>query len=287
MKFGMWDTLFNLFLMLFWMEIWCSDRASRSRNLMLAPVVQIQKTALDFLQPVLSILPRRMIAALALVFLLAFRGLAVPHNVNWSVSLGFASTWSDGTRMSACLIMSLLSFVVFLFKLWCISLIYTRTQQASSFNDSTDALYRLSRPFVDIPVNFRPLALLAVGILLAGLFTAIGVSPLEVGSRTNPPDLAMFFRLVIVSLSGWVAVLPVIQNCLLLVIIGSFVSLFTGSHGLTAFCREWIDLLIGPLKRYPIRIGMLDLTPLVFMFALGFIHAFLYGILARSFQMLS
>ena len=272
--------------MVFWMEIWRRDRASLSLNRMLAPLAGIQKTMIDFLRPVLPFLSRRMIAAVALVFLLLFRGLAVPHNVSWSVRLGFAATWTDGTRMSACLVMSLMSFAVFLFKLWCISLLYGRSQRDSTYSDSSDALYQLSRPFIDIAVHIRPLVLVAFGVLLAWMFTTIGVAPQQ-GGTNGQPEVVNVVRLVIMSLSGAVAVLPVLQNSLLLVIIGSFVAVFTGSHRLASFCREWIDLLIGPLKRYPIRVGMLDLTPLVFMFALGFVHAFLMGILARSFQMLS
>ena len=49
------------------------------------------------------------------------------------------------------------------------------------------------------------------------------------------------------------------------------------------FCRTWIDFLMGPLRRYPLRIGMLDLTPIIMIFALDFLHRFMMGILARSY----
>lgn len=287
MKFGMWDTLFNLFLMLFWLEIWRLDSAAFARNTMLAPVRQIQETLIGFLQPVLPFLSRRAIAAAALVFLIVFRGLAVPNNVNWSIRMGFAATWTEGASLPACLVMSAMSFAVFLFKLWCISLIYARTRRDASRGESSDALFHVSRPFTDIGMPLRFPGLLFAGVLLAWLFAAVAVPPrLSVTGPSGWGPLAGL-RLLLVSLSGWVAVLPVIQNLLLLAIIGSFVSLFAGSTALAGLCREWIDLLIGPLKRYPIRVGFLDLTPLVFLFAIGFAHAFLYGFLARGLRMLS
>ena len=127
----------------------------------------------------------------------------------------------------------------------------------------------------------------AVGVLLAYLLTVVGEVPerATVYETATTPLLAA--RLLLVSLSGWVALLPVVQSCLILMIIGSWVSMLTGSHGLASFCREWIDLLIGPMRRFPLRIGMLDLTPLVFMFALGFVHVLLQSILLHSFLKLA
>jgi uncharacterized protein YggT (Ycf19 family) len=287
MKFGMWDTLLNLFLMLFWLAIWHRDDRALSLNHMLAPLARIQKSMIDFLQPVLPFLPRPVIALLAFIFLLVFRGLAVPHNVNWAISLGFAATWTDGTSLRGCLFMSVMSFAVFLFKLWCVSLIYVSTRRGASVRDSSDALYQVSHPFVDVPIPLRPFALLGFGILLAWLFAAIGVAPQGAAAPAFSWSPAAAARLLVISLSGWVAVLPVLQSLLVLVIIGSFVSLFTGSHALAAYCGEWIDLLIGPLRRYPLRIGMLDLTPLVFVFLLRVVYLVLIAALARSFQMLS
>jgi len=283
MQFGMWDTLFNLVLLLFWTRIWATEPHDMLSNPYLAPIGRLQRSAVNFLHPLLPFLPRYLIAALALVFLIVFRGVAVPRNVNWVLGIGFAAARVDGNSMSACVIFSALSFALFLFRLWGISLIYVRTRRSASFANTSDALYQLGSPFTGLEVTIRPLVLLAVGVLLSYLLTIVGnvAGAATVHETAITPLLVV--RLLIVSLSGWVALLPLVRSCLILMIIGSWVSMLTGSYGLASFCREWIDLLIGPLRRFPLRIGMLDLTPLLFMFALGYVHVFLQGILYRSF----
>lgn len=287
MQFGMWDTLFNLVLLLFWTRIWATDRHDMLGNPYLVPIGRIQRSAVNFLHPLLPFLPGYLIAAIALVFLTVFRGVAVPRDVIWELRIGFTVARADGNSMLACVIFSALSFALFLFRLWGISLIYVRTRRSASFVNTSDALCQLGSPFTDLQVRIRPLVLLAVGVLLAYLLTVVGEVPerATVYETATTPLLAA--RLLLVSLSGWVALLPVVQSCLILMIIGSWVSMLTGSHGLASFCREWIDLLIGPMRRFPLRIGMLDLTPLVFMFALGFVHVLLQSILLHSFLKLA
>lgn len=286
MQFGMWDTLFNLLLLLFWTEIWDHDRKSISINPLLDPVEQIRRTALGAIRPALPFLSPRALAGGVVVFLVVFRGLALPQNVSWTLRLGLIATRANGAGLVTGLQMSALSLAVFLFHLWSISLIYVHTRRQAALHNSSDALDRISRPFTDIDVVYRPAALLGFGMLLAWLFTHIGSSSTLAPGTANAASLAGFLRLLILALAGWVAVLPMIQRLLILLIIGSFVSLFTASHALGAFCREWIDLIVGPLRRYPLRLGMLDLTPLIFMFALTFVYAFLMGILARAYSAL-
>ena len=279
MNFGMWDTLYNLVLLLFWSRIWLTDERDLVTNRYLAGFGRIQSKSIDFIRPVLPFLGPRTIALAALVVLIAFRGLAVPNDAQWSLSFGFVLGQAKGSSIPSCMIFSTLSFVLFLFKLWGISLIFVRTRQQSQFQSSTDALYQLSRPFTDLEPIYRPLLLLAFGTVAGFLLTSLGGSNMAPG-----PGLVHALRMVILALSGWVALLPVVQQLLFLVLIGSWVSSFMGAPSLATFCRDWIDTLIGPMRRFPIRIGMLDLTPLVFMFALGYVHILLQGVLLSAFQ---
>jgi uncharacterized protein YggT (Ycf19 family) len=48
-------------------------------------------------------------------------------------------------------------------------------------------------------------------------------------------------------------------------------------------CREWTDTLLGPLRRYPLRIGMIDLSPLIYIVVLGLVQGFLHAILLSSY----
>ena len=60
--------------------------------------------------------------------------------------------------------------------------------------------------------------------------------------------------------------------------------MFGHSHAIMVFCREWMDLLLGPLRRYPMRLGMLDLTPLIFIILLRLVHSLLMALLWTSYQ---
>jgi len=283
MDFAMWDTLFNLVLLLFWSALFTRDERELTGNPFLVNIDRLQRGTIGFIQPILPFLGRRMVALACLVFLVVFRGFALPANAEWALQLGFtAARFQSGTVLTR-LTFSVVSFALFLFKLWGISLIYVHRTRDAGFRPSSDALCKLARPFTDLKVPVRPAALLALGMLLAYAVSTIG-RPLNPTAGTSV--VVQGARSFTLALSGWVAVLQIVQSCLLLMIIGSWVSMFTGSHGLAQFCREWIDLLIGPIRRYPLRIGMLDLTPLVFMIGLGFVHAFLQGILFSSFRAL-
>ena len=49
------------------------------------------------------------------------------------------------------------------------------------------------------------------------------------------------------------------------------------------FCREWLNMLMGPLRRYPLRIGMIDLTPIVMIIAIQIVHQVCSYILLKSY----
>ena len=103
----------------------------------------------------------------------------------------------------------------------------------------------------------------------------------------GPDALTSLFKLLMLALIGWVQLLPMLQSLMLLLIIGSWVSMFAQSHNLAMLCRDWINLLLGPLRRYPLRIGMFDLSPIVFFFAIGLVHAILMSILVAAYNSLS
>jgi uncharacterized protein YggT (Ycf19 family) len=286
MRFGMWDTLFNLVLVLLWLRIWAADSRELLFNPFLSPVARIQTAIIEFLKPVLPFLSARIIAAVALVFLMAFRGLAVPRNADWVIRLGFLPVAADPASIRSGLSMSALSFGVFLFSLWGISLLYVTTYGRARRGPAPEAVFLASRPFTTLPASLRPPVLLALGMLLVLVLAPLAGAP-AVAADVAPRALALSLRAVLVTLSTWVALLPLIESLLILLIIGSLVSTFTGSPALAGFCHEWISLLIGPLSRYPLRLGLFDLTPLVFIFVLRVVHLFLVSILWRSYQWLA
>jgi uncharacterized protein YggT (Ycf19 family) len=280
----MWDTLLNLLLLLFWVRIWNEEYRKLAANPFLVGFARVQQGILRYLHPVLPFLAPRLLAAAAFVFLLVFRGLAVPPKAEWVVHLGFAVTQFQPGSILGGIVFSILSFGAFLFKLWGLSLIYVHAERIATVRPTTDALAKLARPFVSLDMAVRPPLLLVLGAALGYGMNHLGVPPEGANSYESASALVLSARLLIVAVSGWVGLLPLIQSLLILTIIGSWVSMFTGSYGLASFCHEWIEMLIGPLRRYPVRVGTLDLTPLIFMILLGVVHGALQMVLLESFK---
>ncbi len=281
MEFGSWDTAFNLVLLLFWYQIWAGREHADLFNPYLAPMIRIADSVMHFLRPVFFSTPREIVAAISLVFALVLRGLAVPTESAGTVAIGFEIRTPYDGEIWSCILLSFLSFGVFAFKLWGISLIYVHGRQASRFNHASSTLYSLARPFADMPRQWRPVVLLVTGTALGILLDLAGVPPPGAPAAAGTGHL---IQCVISAVAGWVNVLMILQSALIVLIIGSWISMFMASHGLMFFCREWIDLILGPLRRYPMRIGMLDLTPIVFFFGVSIVHGILQGILWRSYQ---
>ena len=287
MRFDTWDLVFNLAFFLFWFRIWTEDDRDLCFNPYLAPLGRVTDGMLEFLRPVFLGLRTRWIAALAFAFLVVLRGLAIPRAGTWLLQFGFETGMPVTRDLLSCVLFSALSFGVFLFRLWGLSLIFARTR-GTDREHTVATVHHLSRPFTDARAEIRPAVLLLYGMLLAAAvhWLSDGVSALRIGGAVVTPRATgtlLAMRFVISALAGWVQVLPLIQMFLIVLIIGSWVSMFSAAQNLIYFCREWMDLLMGPLRRYPIRIGMFDLTPIVLMFVLSFIHRFLWGLLRDSY----
>lgn len=295
MRFGTWDLVFNLLIFLFWFRVWNADDREVVFNPHLSPLGRFADAAVDFLRPVFFGLEGRLIALIALLFLIVLRAAAVPDRALWSLTLG-VERHVDTASIPSAILFSLLSFAVFLFKLWGLSLIYVRGPDGVGVDRTAAALHRLAKPFTDIRLELRPWCLLAAGMALVALIDRAGF-PAPVRPRASPslpvilhwqsgiPALAA--RLALLSLAGWVSVLSVLQSFMILLIIGSWAAMFTGSPGIMLFCREWMDLILGPLRRYPLRLGMFDLSPILFFIGLMVVQNVLFNILMTAFRALS
>ena len=92
------------------------------------------------------------------------------------------------------------------------------------------------------------------------------------GKVFNLPVHVIAIHSCLSALIMWVSILPLIASLLTVVIIGSWIAMFSGSTSTMYVCNEWMTFLLGPLRRYPIRIGMLDLTPLIALLALPYLE---------------
>ena len=277
MNIGIWDSLYNIILLLFWNIIWTTDGFDMVRNPLLSPIIKLQNKTIDFLKPILPFMPHQIIAATAFIFLIVFRGITIPPGAEWELILGIGgATIQDGSILTK-IIFSFLSFAIFIFKIWALSLIYIKTKQQASYNTNTDALFSLAKPFSFITITIRPVVIFIFGMLIAYSLMIFGSS-----DQSTSTLLVTITQLAVLSLSGLVSVLGIIRHLTAIMIIGSLFAAFAAAPQIQRFCREGIDTLIGPMRRHPIRIGMFDLTPIIFLLAIQFAWEFLNLMLSNA-----
>jgi len=293
MQVDTWDKLLNIAFLIFWFGIWSDNSREIQYNPFLAPISRWSQTAVHYVRGIFSGLSDRAICIFVLVFLLAFRALAFSSGATtWFVFFGFPRELGSPLPFFAphgnyllTAAFSVLSFLTLLFHIWSISIFFVHNRRQATFDNSRGALYWISRPFTDVRTELRPAVLVGLGMLLAvGLDLAGG--PRHNMVISDAGLIATLARAFIVALAAWSSVFAILRNALIVLIIGSWVAMFTGAHALMMFCQNWTSALMGPLRRYPLRIGPLDLTPIVMIFLLEFIHGFLMGILLKSYTKL-
>lgn len=285
MDFGVWDKLFNLVILALWITLWHAGDRRVLFNSYLAPIVQATRKLIDYVRPVMFNASDRAIAGTLIALVILFRAFVVGSGATWGVSMGFVSSEANTGNLLSCILFSVLSFAIFFFQVCGISLIYVHSRRSASFNNAGEALYAASRPFSDLRIDLRPPVLIGAGAVLAILMERLGL--VSIRGYYLPPDtgmLSVIIRSLLTSLAGWTGVLPIILNVLIMLIIGSWISMFAQSHGLMSFCRDWINFLVGPLRRYPLQIGPLDLTPIVMIIALNLLHGVLMAVLNNSYM---
>lgn len=267
------DTIINLLLAAIWIVAWNHEARETVFNAYLARLSGAVEAWLALLRPVCG---RRRLPGLLGTFgvLLLLRALLVTADTRWSLRLGFQGLGMGGDDpLGALLAMSALSFGVILFKLWGLTLFYPHGQDA--WGQAGGALHRAARPFTAPPLALRPFALLGLGVALSLAMHALAYGNL---AHLTP---AMIPTLLASVLAGWVQIIGMIRSVMWLLIIGSLVSMFAGGYGVRQVCDDWISLLLGPLRRYPLRVGMFDLTPWAFLLLATWLEAGLLNLLAR------
>lgn len=282
MQSGAWDTLFNAVLLLFWFAAWNASGRAALFNPYLGPLHRWADAVTGRLGTWMGTRSPRVTAAGVFMLLLLGRSAVVATGWTWPLPMGFIEGRLQGGHLLSALLYSPLSFSLFLFRVWSLSLIYVHVRRGVSLNNTSDTLAAVSRPLTDVRMDLRPLVLLGFGMAIALVLQfAAGGRPAGV-----PPAMVVALALArafVVTLAAWTSVLLLLRSILVVLIIGSWVSMFAGSHGLMIMCREWLDFFLGPLRSAPLRIGMIDLTPLVMIFALGWVHTLIMSVLTHSY----
>jgi len=287
MQFSTWDTFFNLVLLIFWFQVWNKGERRAYFNPFLASLAHLSNSAVSYVRPVFVGVRDNIIAAFIVAFLIVFRALLVSRGAIWGIAIGFHMSRAVTSNLLGCVVFSVVSFGFFLFQIWAISLIYVQKRHPTAASHPVETIDVLSRPFTDIPAHLRPVSLLAYGSVLVILLARFGVPVTMSMQGALVPPLSSMLQTPICALAAGVDMLLVLRGFLIVLIIGSWVSMFSMSPGVTNFCREWMDLMLGPFRRYPLRVGMIDLTPLVAIFAVQFVHQLLQYILLRGYLQLA
>jgi uncharacterized protein YggT (Ycf19 family) len=277
-------------LYIFWFRIWVADNRDTFFNRYLAPIAQISDKITGFLRPVFMGATQQHIAIISFAFLVVLRGMATSANSEWSILIGY-ERGVDGNSLLNCIMFSLLSFLTFVFKIYCITVLYTRSLERHG-NHATGALLNISQPFTLIKADLRPLVLLITGMVLVTLVDIFGKTDFTYqypGYTTdcnidwnNSPVMLNIVKVTLVTLAAWVQVLGVLARAVFFLVILSWIASFSNSRPISNFSRDWISFLLGPLSKRPLMIGTIDLTPIVFSFVVMFAHSILLEIIANS-----
>ena len=274
------DTLIpitNVLLLILWVGAWQkSDSRDSFFNPHLARLSTLCQRVTDFLQPVLPWLSARYRAAVALLFLLLFRGFLLyntaallvltvgPKRIDPAAPPLFEATFNQ-THIRDCLSYSLLSFFTLAFALGAISLLYSLLTRGKQ-NAIMQALDALSGPPPSPNPLFRSGHLLLFGCALVIIVSILG-APTGVYPGTPPITLAP--RLFLAIAAAIVGSFETLYTILIALIIVSFVGALTGRLALLKTAHEFITFLMGPLAHRPLRMGAFDFTPLIFLLAIN------------------
>lgn len=287
MSFGPIDLLFNMVVMLFWFRLWNRDPRMAALNPYLSGLVTFSQPVLDLFRALFRSWTGRNAALTTWLILILFRALALPSvNPNgiqeaWALRVGFEAITPitcANRGLILFIVFSVLSFAIFLFQVWGFALLFLKGYRRGQPTDrATEFLYAIARPFSDVRPQLRPWILLGYGTAVVAMMnlTARGWVPELPGSVMDAALLSL--RCAVAAVAGAVDLLLVLQSLLIVLIIGSWVVVFTEVEALMIICKEWLDFLLGPFRRFPIHIGPVDLTPIIAFFALGIVHWLVNG----------
>ncbi len=287
------DILFNILMFFMWFAIWPCNNRDLVFNPYLTRISLTSDAIINFLKPVFFKTPKPVIAVSALLFVILFRAtifhsMIISHESSWQIPFGWENIILSGkVSMTSSAIFSLVSFVMFIFNIWGISVLYLAFTRNTPGTRIGGMMYNLCHPCIIAPLFARPVIIIAIGSLVSFLLhlthpqieLILSLLALDV-SKTS------IISFIIRGIAGWVNIIPILQQTMLILIIGSWLSSMTASRSLASICTEWIDFLLGPLRRYHVSIGLFDITPLLFIVATWLIHGISITVLSFAYKIL-
>ncbi len=278
------NLLFNLLLLVVWTRLFSVDRTAFYYNPYIAWINQISRTVVQWGRSVFPRLSPVYTALSIVVVVLVVRAVILPTErfEGWTLTFGFLQSAPKAGAVNR-LMFSLASFGMILFYLSAIHGVLHR--YTHGVNQWDECLGFLIGPFADARRSRRWWVLAGLGLAVSVALVAFA-HPLRAGSAWAPGMVGMprvGWRLIVNTAAALIGVLPVMQAMLMVMIIGSWITLVSPSDELTRFCHEGVAYLIGPLRRYRLAVGPLDLTPLLALMLMMVMHAVAMGLLQRLF----
>ena len=260
----------DFLLLLLWVRLWSLPEQELYFNPFLSAPTRVIDQVLDFLRPVLP-LPERVRVLIVLTCLLAFRAITRNYfrpEVPWEITLGEIFHFSpQASGVRGALTFSLLHFGFFVANYWgvyvliqIVTSVLRRDRASEVFHFAALPLSALHRRWAQI------LLLLAVHGVLVYELSLVGFN-LQIATVEAPPNLIFLGGLILLSVAD---LLMMAWQLMFALLMGSLVATLLQNHGLNLICNEGIATLLGTRKRF--MIGVLDLTPLLYMMSLYVIY---------------
>jgi uncharacterized protein YggT (Ycf19 family) len=279
------DLLFNLIVMLFWVRLWNPDPGVCRCNPYLEGAANVTQPVMDIFRGRTRGRAPFWTALVPWLALIIFRGIALPWagtdqiRQSWVLGLGFEYLCPAQTLSLSALtwiLFSFLSFAIFLFKAWGLCLLLLRGSRGAASSDPVVGfVYSVAKPFSAARPLQRAGVLFGYGLLLTMIPQILQPGGAALGTSASAVGLRLAQALTSVA-AGVADLLLPLQTLMMILIVGSWVAMF-GGGALMYRCQEWLNFLLIPFQRFPLRIGPLDLTPLLAFAVFGFLHWLLNG----------
>ena len=262
-----WNIIFNIVVMLFWIYFWNSKDKKIFFNPYLNSIMGYTTKAVNYLRPLTGQLSMKYTALIAMFLLLVLRAFLRPLFYG-GVSIGFLEWNISVDSIPIAIAFSFVVFIKFLIPFFALATLYVHDAEANCSPEES-VLFVLANPFSYITRNARPVVLFVFVFLLLVIMNF--VSPLYARANGYIQNEVGFnvVLMLISTLHELIGVLSMLYSFCIVLIVFSWISLFTGSTNLAGFSRSWLYFIMGPLKNVHLAIGPFDLTPLIFIFGLS------------------
>lgn len=282
----------NAVLILFLWSILRSSERNFYFNPYLSAINRVLEKVLDYASPIIPGAPKRTVAIVVFLFLLAFRNLIIPDLATCPLA-DFGLDWnflppSGMPKLAAAMLSGTTRFIQFLFSFWGAIFIIRLVGKQGAESRISQTYDELSAPFSCL----RPGSMFAVLVLLNTVlaFTLMHVSGFashpvsQYGMEAIPIAHAPLGQQVLFSLwlgTAGASICPLLflQEFLVFFIFMSLFSIIFGRRILATFCQETINLVLGRFSSHPLSLGAFDFTPILFFLGLSFAYSLILQIL--------